>query len=127
MNRYLKRNYYYKSREWLYKDIKHRIICEELLINEDGSEVKDYKVFGFRGDVKFISVRYYYKGQKTVQIFDAEWNSLDKPGMLLPGDTRIEKPQTFDEMINITRILSADMPMLRVDLYTVRDKVDCYP
>ena len=123
LNRNLKRNYYYKSREWLYKDIKPRIICEQLLKNEDGSEIKDYKAFGFNGVVKFIGVRYSHEGQMTAQMFDTDWNSLDRPDMLLPGDTRIDKPQTLDEIINITRILSAEMPMLRVDLYTIRDRV----
>src|SRR5690625_1654405 len=31
MRLWLKRNYYYQNREWVYKDIKPRIVCEEFI------------------------------------------------------------------------------------------------
>ena len=42
-------SHYYKSLEWVYKDIKPRIIVEKLINTSDGKPPKDYKVFCFNG------------------------------------------------------------------------------
>jgi hypothetical protein len=44
INKSLKRNYYYSGREWPYKNIKPRIICEKYMVDESGVELKDYKL-----------------------------------------------------------------------------------
>ncbi len=52
INNSLNRNYFYHAREWPYKDIKPRIICEEYMVNGSGKELKDYKFMCFNGEVK---------------------------------------------------------------------------
>ena len=41
----LKTNYYYHSREWPYKNVKPRIIAEQYMVDESGTELIDYKIF----------------------------------------------------------------------------------
>ena len=116
-------NYYYKSREWLYKDVKPRIICEELLLEKDGSDIVDYKIFCFEGIMKFLRIKYYVDGELRQQSFDRDWNLIEKPEQLLPGTKIFEKPVGFEDMVRISEILSAGLPQLRVDLYNVDGKV----
>ena len=52
INRSLKRNYYYLQREWPYKNVKPRIICEKYMLDESNEELKDYKFLCFNGKVQ---------------------------------------------------------------------------
>lgn len=45
LRRWMRRNYYYHSREWPYKCVKPRVICEQLLLAPDASPPSDYKSF----------------------------------------------------------------------------------
>ena len=47
MKRWLRINYYLQNREWVYKDIKPRIICEKYLEEFETGELRDYKIFCF--------------------------------------------------------------------------------
>ena len=52
----LKRNYYWAGREWAYKDVRSRIIAEPLMVDESGTELKNYKFFCFGGEPRQIRV-----------------------------------------------------------------------
>jgi hypothetical protein len=56
MRHFVRRNYYYGSKEWPYKDIKPRIIAEKYMVDESGTELKDYKIQCFNGEPKIIQV-----------------------------------------------------------------------
>ena len=43
----MQRNYYYHFREWAYKDIRPRIICEKYISECDTGDLRDYKIFLF--------------------------------------------------------------------------------
>ena len=46
-------NYYKYNKEFPYRNVKPRIICEEYKEDESGYELKDYKIFCFDGEPKF--------------------------------------------------------------------------
>lgn len=124
MKRWLKTNYYWFGREWNYKDIKPRIICEKYLAEEDGEPPKDYKIFCFHGEPKFIQVDIdRFKGHKR-NIYDLEWNLLDAE-FLYPkfNEKLIKKPVKLSEMIELSRKLSKDFPHVRVDFFIVENKI----
>lgn len=56
MRRWLKTNYYWGNCEWVYKNIKPRIVCEKYMSTDDGKLLKDYKFFCFDGEPEFVSV-----------------------------------------------------------------------
>src|SRR5699024_8410056 len=56
INDSLKRNYYYLFREWPYKNVKPRVICEKYMVDEFEKELKDYKFFCFNGKPKALFV-----------------------------------------------------------------------
>ena len=56
--KWLKVDFYVLGREWAYKDVPNRIICEEFLECDDPYGLNDYKVFCFNGEPKMIQVDY---------------------------------------------------------------------
>ena len=55
LNRSMKDNYYWLWREWPYKNVEHKIICEEYLVDDvKNEEIADYKVLCFNSEPKII-------------------------------------------------------------------------
>ena len=52
----LKENHYYRSREWPYKNVKPRIICEPYLKDDHFVDRPDYKFLCFDGEPKMLLV-----------------------------------------------------------------------
>lgn len=119
ITRSLKRNYYYCFREWVYKDIKPRIICEKYMVDESGTELKDYKFMCFNGEPKIIQVMSgREKGNYFINNFDLKWNEIEIPRKnLKKNPVTPEKPRDLNKMIEISKILSKDLPFVRIDLY----------
>ncbi|PGZ63124.1 glycosyl transferase [Bacillus cereus] len=124
INRSLKRNFYYHGREWPYKNVKPRIICEKFMVDESGIELKDYKIFCFLGEPKIIQVDYNrFEGHKR-NLYDADWNYVSS-SIKHPTDPErlIEKPEKLEEMLQLARILSKEYYHVRVDFYSIKDKI----
>ena len=58
LNKSLKQNYYWWSREWPYKNVQPRIIAEKYMIDNTVKELRDYKFFCFNGRVELYKVDY---------------------------------------------------------------------
>jgi hypothetical protein len=122
----LARNYYYRWREWPYKDIRPRIIAEQFMEDNLLGGLPDYKFFCFDGYVDCVmvcvdrhlhDVKFYF--------FDRDWKFL-KPNIEtqdLPDDFTIPKPEGIDEMFDIAARLSKGIPFSRIDLYSVSGKI----
>lgn len=120
INRCLKRNYYYYGREWPYKNVKPRIICEKYIVDKSSNELKDYKFMCFNGKVKCIFVcsnRNSSTGLR-IDIYDTNWNLMPFGRPKSPGTgIKIPKPENFQKMCTFAQKLSRDIPFVRVDFY----------
>lgn len=124
LKNWIKKNWYWFGREWPYKFIKPRIICEEFLSAGDGSPPPDYKFFCFSGEPKLVQVDFERFANHTQNYYDMEWNFIDVQGIYPNNkDVKLQKPERFEEMKNIARRLSKGILHVRVDLYLVNDKV----
>lgn len=128
MKRWLRQNYYWRNREWVYKDIKPRIICEEYLQDNDLASfesIADYKFYCFNGDPHYCQVIRGRGQHETIDFFDMDWNHMSFVGMrMLPNsEDEIEKPKDYNEMIWIAKELAKGFPFVRVDLYYVNSKI----
>lgn len=115
---WLGKSYYLYSKEWAYKHVKPRVICEPLLIDEAGQLPMDYKVHCFSGRAKYIRVIKRHSEKKRWS-YDCDWTklpfSIDSP---VP-DEDCPRPARLKEMLEISEALSADLPFLRVDFFLV--------
>jgi hypothetical protein len=124
INSALRKNYFYFGREYPYKNVKPRIVCEHYVVDESGTELKDYKFFCFDGVPKlffvasnrFIDVKFAY--------YDMELNRLHlNTGKYSLSNETITKIESFDTMVELAKKFSKGIPFVRVDLYNINGKV----
>lgn len=120
----LNKNVYQELREWPYLNIKRIIFAEQYLEDESG-QLKDYKVMCFNGEPKLIQVHIgRYNGVHTQDFYDTQWRKLNLNQIgCVCSDIITPKPECLDEMIQLSRILSKDLPHVRVDWYIVEGKL----
>lgn len=117
----LNNNYYYLCREWPYKDLKHRIIAEKVISE---TVPNDYKFFMFNGRMDSVMVcTDRESGHPTFRFYDEKWKRLYYQKKELEPKTDVEKPENYEEMIEIAKKLSEGFLHVRVDLYNVNGKV----
>lgn len=121
----LKRNYYWSSREWPYKDVKPRIIAEKFLSDEGKEDLADYKVLCFHGEPKIIEVHMgRFNGNHTVDNYDTFWNKTDIEQYDLPkSDDIMPKPAFLEEMLHLSKLLSKNLIHVRVDWYFTNNRL----
>ena len=123
----LNQNYYLLNREWPYKNIPRKIICEQYM--EDSSQkdsLTDYKFFCFNGVADCVMVCLdRFSGDTKFYFFDKNWElkRLNIRGKNAPKGFTIPKPVCMDEMFRIAEKLSAGLPFSRIDLYECNGKV----
>lgn len=126
INKCLKTNYYYHGREWPYKNVKPKIICEQLIKTKDGKVPNDYKFYCFNGEPDSVMVcTERESGEPKFYFFDNKWNLLkyNVAGMNAPKDFTLSKPEKIDEMFQMAKKLSSRIPFVRVDLYYENGKI----
>jgi len=110
--------------EWAYKNIAPRVLFEELLISTVGIP-EDYRFFVFNGHCNFISIdtpTYSGEGVKR-DIFDRNWNR-QKVTLKYPNSKRARsRPGNLSEMIQIAESLAIGIDQIRVDLYSIQEKI----
>ena len=122
---WLKREYFWIHREWPYKNVESRIICEKYMVDESGTELKDYKFMCFNGKVKcsFVCLNRYLPTGLNVDFYDMDWNPMPFERHYPRSGTIIPKPKTFDKMVRFAEKLSKDIPFVRVDFYEINGQL----
>lgn len=122
----LQQDYYLNNREWPYKQVPRRLICEQYMVDESGYELKDYKIFCFDGEPKLLFVatdRTKGPHETKFDFFDLDWNHLPFTNGHPNNPNLIKKPENFAKMLEIARELSKGIPHVRIDLYNINGKV----
>ncbi len=148
MKLWLQSDFSKNGREWQYRDIPPRIICERYLKDDGGGQLRDYKIFAFNGLCKYIWVDFecsvhqdgisaddpsgvsYSKptvGAGKVRyrnIYDTHWAFQPHKRILRNnnGAVQLPRPECLQEMLHVASELSKGFPQCRVDLYVVDNK-----
>jgi len=123
LNNCLKYNFYWDGREWPYRDIKPRIIAEKYMVDESGTELKDYKLFCFHGEVKALFVARGRPDHTTFDFYDLDFQRLPVKQYYPNGKLDAQKPKGFSKMIELSKKLSDELIHVRVDLYDIKGSV----
>ncbi len=127
-NALLKIDYYLINRDWSYKLIRPRIICEECLRDKSGNLPVDYKFYCFGGEPKYFMVSYgEFEHRVRNHKFDMEFNSIDHffkgPNQtVVPADS-ITRPANFEELVAVVAKLCRPFPHVRVDMYDLDSRI----
>ena len=117
LNRWMKREYFWYQREWPYKNIKPRIICEEIIKTKDNKPPKDYKIFCFNGEPKFAFVASDRGVDTKFDFFDVEWNRQNLRQHYPNCNYELQRPTQLEAMLELAKKLSKGLPHVRVDFY----------
>jgi len=110
--------------EWFYGKIKPRIIIEDYIESDDGKQLRDYKVFCFNGEPKYICVDSDRFTKHKNDIFTIDWKRL--PGIHIGcccSEYEFEKPECLKELLDVAKKLSQPFLHARIDFYIVRNKI----
>lgn len=126
LNDWLSQDNYTPKREWVYKDIPPRIICEKFIEQENKEELRDYRFFCFNGEPKFISVDFNIndKSKTRRNLYDLNWELMDAE-ITYPKELnfKVEKPEKLQEMIKYSKKLSEGFSHVRVDFYYINKEI----
>lgn len=111
--------------EWFYGVERPRIIVEKYL--DDGyGRLRDYKIYCFNGEPKFIGVDSGddHAGTHFKDIYTTNWELLPGYEMAYPNSgIAIKKPDALEDLLKYATILSQDFLHARTDFYIVDNKV----
>lgn len=122
--RWLRLNYSHFSAEWVYKRLRHRIVCEQFLETETGAPPQDYKIYCFHGEPKCVMVASgRMEHELCMDFFTPQWERMpfkrhNPNSAVLP-----QKPELLEQMLEMARTLSRPFPHARVDLYCVKGHI----
>ena len=144
---WLRKDYSQNGREWQYRQIEPRMICEEFLSDSNGAVIKDYKLLTFHGETKYIWVDHVESVESGFSLnalhetgyskpklnsrqiryrdfYDANWNLKHDVSNIVESanSTVVSKPECLDEMLDVAYKLAHDFPQCRVDLYVIDGK-----
>lgn len=126
----LKQDYYLTYREWPYKDVPRKIICEkymmdetEMNLKEEDRELTDYKFFCFNGKPRFMYISHDNSANATTDFFDMNFNRLNMRMKDPNSDIIPSKPAEFDALKSIAEKLSFGIPFVRVDMYVINGQI----
>lgn len=123
MDIWMSTNYYWHTREWVYKDIKPRIISEKFIEADDAPPLKDYKFFCFNGEPKLVFVCKNRGINTTFDFYDMDWNYLNIKNHYPNSGVPIKKPKKFEKMKELAGELASEFPHVRVDFYYENNKI----
>ena len=119
----IKENYYHYTRERHYRNINPKILITKLLKDDKEQEIKDYKIFVFNGEPKYIQVDSTRFSNHQRSLYDLNWDRLDTKFRYEYCDPNPDRPEKLEEMLDLSRTLAKDFYFVRVDFYIVNNKV----
>lgn len=119
LGRALRRNWFWQSREWAYKEVHPRIIVEGYLREEGHLSPNDYKFYFFDGSCTLVQCDVDRFENKEEQLFAPDWTCLGTSCSSVAPENVISKPAAFDEMMRLSSVLAQDFPHVRVDWYCI--------
>lgn len=125
LNKWMNHSWFWFGREWSYKNLKPRIICEEFLETNQDSTPNDYKFLCFNGEPKLMQLHMNrYRSDYTMDYYSMDWEktSISKRGTAVNNECA-EKPKNFEKMQELARVLARDTYFSRIDFYDVDGKI----
>ena len=125
LDKALKVNYSRFAREWMYEDVKPRIIAEKYMEDGTSGDLKDYKFFCFNGKVKCFKIDFDRYIDHHANYFDENNQLLPFGEVYCPPDyeCKLKMPTQLEWMKELAETLSQGLRFIRVDFYEVDGRV----
>ncbi len=127
--RWMHLNYYYRTQEWQYKNIKPCIIVEPLLTDSEGRIPNDVKLHYFNGKLAFVYYVIDREGEGFRTLFTPEWELLPFQWVSDVKYKKVDRPVTeprpacLDKMIEFGNQIAKNFRYVRVDFYELEGRM----
>lgn len=111
-----------RTGEWSYDGLRPRLLVEEWLDDGENRVPPDWKWFCFHGHVGIVECDTGRYDRRARNLLSPDGDPLDAT-LFHPRGPDIPLPATFREMRRIAEALSRPFDFVRVDLYTVQDRI----
>lgn len=122
LGRCLKHNNYYAAREWAYRDIPPRILCEEHL-TPDGGFLEEYAFYCFNGTPRFFEFLHTRGPLRRIGMFDLEFRPTGRRYLSPPLLAPPEPTPLYEQALANARALCREFPFVRVDQFAARGRL----
>lgn len=116
-------NYYHKSREKNYKNIRPRILCEKYIDTKSEKGLIDFKAYCFFKKAEFFEITYTKDGKLHQTLFYPDFTPVGMEN----GRAKAEPDDTIrlfkDKIIALAEMLAANFEFVRADFYIADDKI----
>lgn len=123
----LRRNFYWNKREWVYKDIKPRIIAEPYIDSLGKPESYEYKLTCMNGVCRVFTlctgIAHSDFDLRTNDHYDRDFHHLPWYAFYKNSKKPVRIPPQAKEMIEYAEKLSEGICQVRVDFYVIDNKV----
>lgn len=121
INSWMKQNLYIYGREWNYNEIKPKIIIEKYL-EDDSGELRDYKVFCFNGEAKYLQIdeNRFSNHKRTYIDVDGNIMGINDGYPQIPNIKMNTIPKDIFEIANN---ISKPFPHARIDFYICNNTI----
>jgi hypothetical protein len=122
LKRHMKEELYPLFREWAYKNIIPRIICEEYLSVHD-EPLKEYGFYCYHGVPRQVEINEYLPESHYVNMFDVDLNLLENKYGSAPLQKQVTRTPQYEKMLDYATNLSRGFPFVRVDLLCFNERI----
>lgn len=123
METWLHSDYSEGSREYQYKQIPNKIICEKLIPTISGEPPDDYKIMCSNGVPLYIWVDTDRFTNHRRNVFTVDWIDEGVKIAYNRSEKVFPKPKNLQLMLELAGKMSAGIPLVRVDFYNVDGKI----
>lgn len=126
LSRAFRENFFYRCREWPYKNIDKKVFAEVYMEDELTSELRDYKFFVFDGKVKamYVACERLKPGEEVkFDFFDEAYRHLELRQKHPMAAVPPQKPANFEQMKQLAETLGEGLSHVRIDFYEVNGKI----
>lgn len=112
LNKGLKQDYYLTGREWPYKDVPRKIICEQYMEDNPTRPV----IFSGTMKCTFACTRRSGDHDFRVTFYFTDWKKMPFE-KYYPAGSQMAKTASYDEMIELAERLAEKLSFARIDFY----------
>jgi len=115
-------NYGRLKKEWVYREIKPKLIVEKMISADHKDALWDYKVFTFKGVPRLIQVDVDRFGNHKRCFYTVEWTKTDLAINYPFYEGEIPRPSLLSEMLEKSAVLAEPFRHVRVDWYCLENQ-----
>ena len=124
--KWLKKSWFWYGREWPYQNLKPQIYAESYMEDTKDQELRDYKIFCFQGKPEYMLVvtdRQNKEKKTGFDYFDVQFQHCPFSWVKPNAQICPEKPNGFQQMLDLAAQLTVGIENVRVDLYSVNGRI----